>query len=74
MRADLAHIGHRLETDHPETYSEDRGYEITAEPLKEELTRQARPTLVDPPRHRGPGPAHRLRQRRQPDRRAHAAP
>ena len=45
-RADLAHIGHRFKADHPDTYSEDRGYEITAEPLKEVLTRQARPTLL----------------------------
>ncbi len=45
-RADLAHIGHRFETDHPDTYTEDRGYEITAEPLKDVLTRQARPTLL----------------------------
>ena len=45
-RADLAHIGHRLETDFPDTYTEDRGYEITAVPLKEELTHQARPTLL----------------------------
>ncbi len=45
-RADLAHIGHRFEADFPDTYSEDQGYAITAEPLKEELTRQARPTLL----------------------------
>ena len=46
VRADLAHIGHRFKADFPDTYSEDRGYEVTAEPLKEVLTRQARPTLL----------------------------
>ncbi|MEM7354915.1 MAG: ABC transporter permease [Acidobacteriota bacterium] len=45
-RADLATIGQRLQQDFPETYSEERGYEVSAVPLKEELTRQARPTLL----------------------------
>ena len=46
VRADLATIGHRLQQDFPETYTEERGYQVTAVPLKEELTRQARPTLL----------------------------
>ena len=46
VRADLATIGHRFEGDFPETYAPERGYEVTAIPLKEELTRQARPTLL----------------------------
>ena len=46
VRADLATIGHRLQGDFPDTYTQERGYAITAVPLKEELTQQARPTLL----------------------------
>lgn len=45
-RADLARVGEGLEHDHPEAYREGLGYELTAEPLRQELTRRARPTLL----------------------------
>lgn len=44
-RADLAHIAQQLMREHPQTYPAEKGYEIAATSLKEEITRNARPML-----------------------------
>lgn len=46
VREDLASLAERFRRDHPEVYPEDRGFRITAVPLKEELVRRARPLLL----------------------------
>jgi putative ABC transport system permease protein len=45
-RADLATIAGRLKAEYPKSYPESIGYGATASPLQEELTREARPTLL----------------------------
>lgn len=44
--ADLSTIASRLKSEYPKSYSDSQGYTATATPLQEELTRQARPTLL----------------------------
>ncbi len=46
LKADLAATGERFVADFPDTYQPERGYEVSAVPLKEVLTQQARPTLL----------------------------
>ena len=44
--AELATVAGRLQRDHPETYPDDSGYTAVTTPLADELTREARPTLL----------------------------
>lgn len=44
-RAELATIARSLAVEHPEAYPPEKGYEVAATPLKEEVTRNARPML-----------------------------
>ena len=44
--AELAAVAGRLQRDHPETYPGDSGYTAVTLPLADELTREARPTLL----------------------------
>ncbi len=44
-RAELESLAQRFATDHPEIYREELGFTMTALALREELTREARPTL-----------------------------
>jgi predicted permease len=44
--ADLAAIAARLQQEYPKDYPADAGYNAIAVPLQQELTRQARPTLL----------------------------
>lgn len=44
--AELATVAARLQSDHPATYLADSGYTATPLPLADELTREARPTLL----------------------------
>ncbi|MEM7585839.1 MAG: ABC transporter permease [Acidobacteriota bacterium] len=46
LQRELKGIGERFEVDFPDTYHPDRGYQVSAVPLKEVLTQQARPTLL----------------------------
>ncbi|HKV12272.1 MAG TPA: ABC transporter permease, partial [Thermoanaerobaculia bacterium] len=45
-RSDLAVVADRLRGEHPEAYATPAGLRLDAVPLKEELTRPARPTLL----------------------------
>ncbi len=45
-RADVAEVARRLGREHPESYPESWGYTARLTPVSEELTRQARPTLL----------------------------
>ncbi|HEV3060248.1 MAG TPA: ABC transporter permease [Vicinamibacterales bacterium] len=45
-RRDLAVVADRLAATHPKDYPRDAGFTATALPLREELTRRARPTLL----------------------------
>ena len=45
LEGDLSTVAGRLHSEYPEAYPETRGLETIAVPLKEQLTRQARPTL-----------------------------
>ncbi len=45
-RADLATISDRLKSEYPKSYPEQMGYAAVTSPLREELTRDARPTLL----------------------------
>ena len=45
LEGDLSTVAGRLHSEYPEAYPETRGLETIAVPLKEELTRRARPTL-----------------------------
>ncbi len=45
-RADLATIAANLQKQYPEAYPANQGYGAVANPLQEELTRKARPTLL----------------------------
>lgn len=45
-RSDLAVVADRLREEHPEAYATPAGLRLDAVPLKEELTRPARPTLL----------------------------
>ncbi len=45
LEGDLSTVAGRLHTEYPEAYPETRGFQTLAIPLKEQLTRQARPTL-----------------------------
>ena len=44
--AELATVAGRLQRDHPDTYPADSGYTAVTMPLADELTREARPTLL----------------------------
>ena len=44
--AELTTVAGRLQRDHPETYPADSGYTAVTMPLSDELTREARPTLL----------------------------
>ena len=44
--AELATVAGRLQRAHPDTYPDDSGYTATPLPLADELTREARPTLL----------------------------
>ena len=44
--AELATVAGRLQRDHPATYPDDSGYTAVTMPLADELTREARPTLL----------------------------
>ncbi len=46
VRADVGSVSRLLEGEHPESYPPGWGYRATVAPLYEELTRQARPTLL----------------------------
>jgi putative ABC transport system permease protein len=43
---DLAEVGQRLQTAYPAFYRADRGYQLTASPLRREFTRDFEPTLL----------------------------
>ena len=43
---DFATLAKRFELDYPETYPQEGGYQISVAPLQDELTRDARPTLI----------------------------
>ena len=43
---DFATLAKRFELDYPETYPQEGGYQISVAPLQDELTRDARPTLL----------------------------
>jgi putative ABC transport system permease protein len=45
-RADLATISDRLRSEYPKSYPEQMGYAAVTSPLREELTHDARPTLL----------------------------
>jgi len=45
-RADLATISDRLKSEYPKSYPEQMGYAAVTSPLREELTHDARPTLL----------------------------
>jgi putative ABC transport system permease protein len=45
-RADLAMISDRLRSEYPKSYPEQMGYAAVTSPLREELTHDARPTLL----------------------------
>ena len=45
LEGDLSIVARRLHTEYPDAYPETRGYRTVAVGLKEQLTRQARPTL-----------------------------
>ena len=45
-RADLAVVAAGLQTSYPDVYRQTEGYQITATPLHEELTRSFKPTLL----------------------------
>ena len=45
-RRDLAGVAHAVESDHPKSYTSSMGYGVAATSLSEELTRDARPTLI----------------------------
>ena len=45
LEGDLSTVARRLHTEYPDAYPETRGYRTVAVGLKEQLTRQARPTL-----------------------------
>jgi predicted permease len=45
-QADLSTVARRLEEDYPESYPKARGYAVAVNSLQEELTQQARPTLL----------------------------
>jgi putative ABC transport system permease protein len=45
-RADLATIAGRLKAEYPKSYPDSVGYGVAASPLQEELTHEARPTLL----------------------------
>jgi putative ABC transport system permease protein len=45
-RADLATIADRLRSEYPKSYPEQMGYAAVTSPLREELTHDARPTLL----------------------------
>jgi predicted permease len=45
-QADLSTIANNLQKQYPDAYPANRGYAATVAPLQEELTRQARPTLL----------------------------
>ena len=45
-RSDLAAVAAVQRREHPETYLESQGHAVGAEPLREELTRRARPTFL----------------------------
>jgi putative ABC transport system permease protein len=44
--ADFSTIAGRLRSEYPKSYPDSEGYTATATPLREELTREARPTLL----------------------------
>jgi predicted permease len=46
VAADLASVGARLQTTDPESYPTDRGYALTASPLRREFTREFEATLL----------------------------
>jgi predicted permease len=46
VAADLASVGARLQAAHPESYQADRGYALTATPLRREFTREFEATLL----------------------------
>ncbi len=45
VRAELTTLGEHFRGEHPDVYTEERGYVLSAVPLKEELVEQARPAL-----------------------------
>jgi putative ABC transport system permease protein len=45
-RADLSMVANRLRAEYPKFYTDSMGYSTVAAPLREELTRNARPTLL----------------------------
>jgi putative ABC transport system permease protein len=45
-KADVSVIASRLREEYPDAYPANRGYQATLAPLREELTRQARPTFL----------------------------
>jgi predicted permease len=45
-RADFARLGERFQNDFPDTYPEERGFDVSTTPLQSELTRGARPMLL----------------------------
>ncbi len=45
-QADLAEVGQRLQAAYPASYRADRGYQLTAAPLRREFTRNFEPTLL----------------------------
>ncbi len=46
LRSDLSSVAARLEKDYPDAYPAAMGYRVASTPLREELTREARPMLL----------------------------